>query len=349
MPTVCYTTLAARLTGLRRGCVQVLNKVDQINEAQSHLLAEVCSSLNPKARAVTTEFGKVTCGEILRNLDEGDVSVADAFGDDEHAKAVQTVLEENKRKAAEAKAAAAHSHDHGHAHGRANAAAHESSRSHGHEQHGHAAPAAAGVGSAAHGDGHGHGHGSAQAEVAKPRARHMDRYGIGSFVYSRRRPFHPVKLSRVITQLPVSVNDALQLTSGADKGADTPAPASAAADATAAAADSGINRVIRSKGFSWLATYHTAALYWSHAGNHFELKNVGSWWAAVAPDQLPDGKVPDKVSGDFQGAWGDRRQEIIFIGRHLQEKKIVDALDACLLSDAEMEQYTKHWQGQRTS
>eukprot|EP01048_Picozoa_sp_COSAG05_P019505 COSAG05_NODE_3073_length_2353_cov_1.701863_1_plen_335_part_00 len=326
----------------------MLNKVDQINKEQSQVLLEVCSSLNPLAKAVCSEFGKVLPTEILRDIGVGR-SVADAFGDDDHQRAVQTVLQENRRKAAEEKAAAeaaAHGHDHGHAHGQTSAAvepctdeACSDSGSHGHGKHSK--------------HGHGHGHGHASGPPTKPRSRHTDKYGIGSFVYSRRRPFHPVKLSRVIKQLPVSVNDALQLTSDSNTGGDTPAPSAAATEANAVAigsetAESGMSRVVRSKGFSWLATYHTAALYWSHAGNHFELKNVGSWWAAVAPDMLPDGQVPEKVRGDFDGVWGDRRQEIIFIGRNLQEKKIVDALDACLLSDAEMEQYTKHWQGQGT-
>ena len=108
--------------------------------------------------------------------------------------------------------------------------------------------------------------------------------------------------------------------------------------------DAGLAHVIRSKGFTWLATYHTAALYWSHAGTHFELKNVGSWWAAVEPQNLPDGKVPEHVLSDFEGDFGDRRQEIIFIGMKLDEAKIVGALDACLLTDTEMAQYKKHWQ-----
>jgi hypothetical protein len=80
---------------------------------------------------------------------------------------------------------------------------------------------------------------------------------------SRRRPFHPVKLSRVIKQLPVSVNDALQI--GEEKGegsAEAAADNSEAASATGEADASSLQRVIRSKGFSWLATYHTAALYW---------------------------------------------------------------------------------------
>ena len=178
----------------------------------------------------------------------------------------------------------------------------------------------------------------------KEAARHASIYGIGSFIYARRRPFHPVKLSALIKQLPVSVNAALELnitpqdgddaaaapkpvdtaataadTSGGQTQGGTQGAAGTGAGAAAVKKDAGLAHVIRSKGFTWLATYHTAALYWSHAGTHFELKNVGSWWAAVEPQNLPDGTVPQHVLGDFEGEFGDRRQEIIFIGMKLDE------------------------------
>ena len=80
--------------------------------------------------------------------------------------------------------------------------------------------------------------------------------------------------------------------------------------------------IIRSKGFTWLATYHAAALYWSHAGSHFELKNIGSWWAAVSEEDMAN--VPAEqlanVRADFDGFFGDRRQEIIFIGVGIDEE-----------------------------
>jgi hypothetical protein len=66
-------------------------------------------------------------------------------------------------------------------------------------------------------------------------------------------------------------------------------------------------------------------------------------WAAVKPEQLPDGQLPEHVLPDFDGEFGDRRQEIIFIGVGLQSGVVTKALDACLLSDDEMVEYRKHW------
>ena len=91
-----------------------------------------------------------------------------------------------------------------------------------------------------------------------------------------------------------------------------------------------LSTVIRSKGFSWLATHHMAAIYWSHAGTHFELKNVGTWWASADVATLPGGKLPDAVAEDFEGEFGDRRQEIVFIGVNMNEEAITAALDGAL-------------------
>jgi G3E family GTPase len=143
-----------------------------------------------------------------------------------------------------------------------------------------------------------------------------------------------------------------------------------AADAAAAAGDSPIKAVLRSKGFMWLSNKHTTAFFWSHAGEgegqprgtdhgaaargremegdgpavvrrgmahihtrvlvaslscpagqHFEIREEGDWWAAV-----PDEEWPDEASGqrgvilaDFQPGVGDRRQEIVFIGAGMDE------------------------------
>eukprot|EP01052_Picozoa_sp_SAG31_P038262 SAG31_NODE_5078_length_2756_cov_1.607452_3_plen_170_part_00 len=94
---------------------------------------------------------------------------------------------------------------------------------------------------------------------------------------------------------------------------------------------------------------HDGMLLAGVIGNHdatvaaAELKNIGSWWAAVQPETLPDGQLPSHVLPDFEGEWGDRRQEIIFIGVGLKPEIISAALDKCLLTDDEQEQYRTHW------
>lgn len=82
--------------------------------------------------------------------------------------------------------------------------------------------------------------------------------------------------------------------------------------------------MIRSKGFAWLANSHISAFYWSHAGQHFELREEGDWWASVDPTQFPpDPEQKGTIYRDFdpEGKFGDRRQEIVFIGAEMDKVK----------------------------
>lgn len=126
-------------------------------------------------------------------------------------------------------------------------------------------------------------------------------YGITSFVYRARKPFHPARLAALVA------ND--EVTRG----------------------------LLRSKGFAWIATRPKWVALWAQAGRVMELAPQGTWWADVPCDEWPDdpGERTD-VLADFEGASGDRRQEIVFIGQGLDERAIRTALDAALLTDAEL-------------
>ena len=75
----------------------------------------------------------------------------------------------------------------------------------------------------------------------------------------------------------------------------------------------------------WLDTQHRNVAGWSHAGRHFNLKPIGVWWATL-PDVMraalsADGTSKDEASDayvaerqPFDGEFGDRRQEVVFIG-----------------------------------
>lgn len=160
------------------------------------------------------------------------------------------------------------------------------------------------------------------------------RFGIISFVYVRRRPFHPQRLKDLVLRwMPVSYNQALDGTA--------PAPVES---------DSPIRTVLRSKGFVWLSHAHTTALYWSHAGQHFELRDEGEWWAAVPDEEWP--AIPAQratILADFddEGPFGDRRQEIVFIGASMDKDAICTQLDSALLSDEEMKNYVDTWKDER--
>mmetsp|Transcript_28140 Transcript_28140/g.63669 ORF Transcript_28140/g.63669 Transcript_28140/m.63669 type:complete len:164 (-) Transcript_28140:144-635(-) len=107
-----------------------------------------------------------------------------------------------------------------------------------------------------------------------------------------------------------------------------------------------LHSIIRSKGFIWLASHAQSALYWSHAGAHFALNPLGLWWAATPKENWPDAgdlSNPEvvKIAKEFDkdGKWGDRRQELVFIGVDMVEEEIAALFDACLLNDEEMQQF----------
>jgi G3E family GTPase len=195
--------------------------------------------------------------------------------------------------------------------------------------------------------------------------------------------------------------------------------------------DSPIKSVLRSKGFMWMSYSHASAFYWSHAGQHFDIRDEGDWWATHTAPLLPDLEplhrgllvgvyagnknrvfmpfnfqgllcrvkilsitfqppliiavsknkckrvtciqqqflrtkiytrrwacVPDDewpsdptqrkvITSDFdlETPYGDRRQEIVFIGANMDERAICDQLDTALLNDEELVKYHERYAG----
>ncbi len=124
-------------------------------------------------------------------------------------------------------------------------------------------------------------------------------YGISSFVYRARRPFHPQRLHELV--------------------------------------NSAWHNVLRSKGFFWLASRMDMAGLWSQAGGLLRIERAGRWWAAVPREQWPDSpELHNYVFSEWQEPYGDRRQEIVFIGAGMKQDVICEALDTCLMTDSEM-------------
>lgn len=196
------------------------------------------------------------------------------------------------------------------------------------------------------GDSHDHGHGHGHDHTTREMTRAQKRFGITTFVYQRRRPFHPERLAALIQELPVKSNSAIttqwKLGSAAAASEDEQKKEAEAttAETEARQAASPMATLIRSKGFVWLSSYHTDALYWSHAGSHFELKLQGRWWASTEKESWPQEEQHLKtVMQDYQGEYGDRRQELIFIGIGMDEQGVIARLDQCLLNDEEIASY----------
>jgi G3E family GTPase len=122
-----------------------------------------------------------------------------------------------------------------------------------------------------------------------------EEYGIRSFVYRARKPFDPMKFQAFI--------------------------------------DRSWPGVVRAKGFFWLATrpHHVGEI--SQAGALVRTGKMGLWWTSVPREQWPqDRGFLNMMKPYLDPVWGDRRQEIVFIGADpMDEVKIRTELDACLI------------------
>lgn len=104
-----------------------------------------------------------------------------------------------------------------------------------------------------------------------------------------------------------------------------------------------LGRLFRSKGIFWLATRSGYSGMWSQAGAMLTLLSDRRWFCTYTPDELaawcPDEELRRQIQRDVDAGkeWGDRRQEIVFIGEKLDIKGLEALLDECLVSDAEWE------------
>ncbi|MBL8162059.1 MAG: GTP-binding protein [Anaerolineae bacterium] len=134
-----------------------------------------------------------------------------------------------------------------------------------------------------------------------------EEYGISSFVYRARRPFHPQRLYAVLE------SDQL-------------------------------DAVVRSKGLFWLATRNNTVGVWSQAGDLVMLDAAGVWWAAVPRREWPEDPLfLAEIEQVSEGDYGDRRQELVVIGAEMDADAVRRALDGCLLTDAEMAAGPRAW------
>jgi len=369
----------------------ICNKMDCLPDAeQKSRLLQIVGALNATADVHEAVWGNVPLTTMLPT-EVSETSLASLDTEDDHRTLVNTILAKKKKEAEESEKShdhnhghdhekhehecegekctdASHSHDHGHGHAMDTDDNHkhdhdcsgdkctDSSHSHGHDHE----CADEKCTDTTHDHDHGHGH----SHDAKGVTRAQTRFGITTFVYQRRRPFHPERLAaKVIQKLPVKTNSAVKTSlvtdlqdgkgaEGAKDGAPKPSGVigndgstknvaiAAQAPEAPGTEKSPLSSLIRSKGFVWLTTYHTDALYWSHAGSHFELKLQGRWWASTEREAWPDEDSHlQTIKQDFEGDYGDRRQELIFIGISMDEEAVIKQLDECLLTDEEMAEY----------
>tara|TARA_A100001388_G_scaffold240656_1_gene196540 strand:- start:1035 stop:2246 length:1212 start_codon:yes stop_codon:yes gene_type:complete len=136
-----------------------------------------------------------------------------------------------------------------------------------------------------------------------------EEYGIGSFCYEARRPFHPDKFHEFL-------HNTKQY-----------------------------GKLIRSKGFFWLATRPEYAGQWSQAGGIARYGFAGLFWKAVPEKDWPeDEEYLASIKNQWVEPFGDMRQELVFIGQGLDQEKMTQRLDECLLTEEEVLKGREYWE-----
>ena len=135
-----------------------------------------------------------------------------------------------------------------------------------------------------------------------------EEYGISSFSYVARRPFHPEKFH--------------QFVHGTEQ----------------------FGKLIRSKGYFWLATRPEFAGQWSQAGGIARYGFAGMFWKAIPEHNWPtDKESMATIKMQWEEPFGDMRQELVFIGQGLDQQAVLNALDDCLLSEDELLKGKQYW------
>ena len=135
-----------------------------------------------------------------------------------------------------------------------------------------------------------------------------EEYGIGSFSYEARRPFNPEKFYQFLH------------------------------------ATEKFGKLLRSKGYFWLATRPQLAGQWSQAGGIASYGFAGMFWKAIPEKDWPDDEdYLESIKKQWVEPFGDMRQELVFIGQGLDQNKMIAALDECLLSEEEVLKGKSYW------
>ena len=255
----------------------VINKKDLVTEDQFKKVRKVIEALHPGVKVIETDHGKVDVGEVLatgsfdfetvyasagwcKKLEEGEVDEDDDHDDhdeDEHD----------------------HEHHHDHDHEEHEHEHEEHEHHHGHDEH--------------ENHDHEHGHEHHHHHEHRHEGESEDEYGIGTFIYYRRKPFDRQKLDEYADKWP--------------------------------------RNIIRCKGLMWFGDDPDMAWVFETSGRQIQAGYSGQWIAAAPAserDQIL--KENPQIKEEWDEKVGDRMIKLCIIGRNLDKKAIAADLDKCL-------------------
>ncbi len=263
----------------------ILNKVDTVTPEQLAKVKAIIRTLQPKAVMFETNYGEIDVDEILNtkrfdfeqaSMSAGWIQELEAFDNEENHDEDDHEEHEHEHEH--------HDHEeHGHEHEHHDHEEHDHNHedhdhdehdNHDHEEHGH---------HHGHHQHHHHHHGEGEVEE----------YGIGTFVYYRRKPFAKEKFEDWLDEMPKTI--------------------------------------IRAKGIIWAAENNNDAYMFEQAGKQINISNAGQW-VATAPRKVRAKMMKEDPTlvNDWDEEVGDRMIKVVFIGHDMDKEAIIESLDKCL-------------------
>lgn len=259
----------------------ILNKVDQVTEEEKNKVKAIIKILQPEAEIIEAEFGKVPVSKIMGtnsfDFDKACASagwmkameqdVDDGEHDEEHHHHEHDEDDDDE-------------HEHHHAcekHGKEDCDECEHEHEHEHE----------------HEDGEKHSHKHGHHHHHHHHGDDEEEYGIGSFVYYRRKPLVKSKFRRFADSMP--------------------------------------KNIIRAKGIAWFSNDNDNMYIFEQAGTQKTVFRADFWIDAIPEDQkqMYIAENPD-IKKDWREDVGDRMVKLVFIGQKMDKEAIIKALDECL-------------------
>ncbi len=235
----------------------LLNKASEVTAEELDHVTQIIRAIQPKAEIIPCDYGEVELDGLLNTnrFNFDDVATSAAWIDEIENHHGNPDEEDDDDDDDDDEH---HHHDHDH---------NEEDHHHGHHHHHHH---------------HDHEHGE------------VEEYGIGTFVYYRRRPLDLARFDEFVARF-------------WPKG------------------------VIRCKGLCWFADEADVCYLFEQAGRQMGLKNAGQWYATMPDNELRDLLAREEgLRKDWDTKYGDRMQKLVFIGQHMDRKAIETELDKCL-------------------